>query len=421
MYGSTPPRRIDDSGNRADPRSHQACPRRSAGTSRPWRRASRARAGSRPVPARSAASTAGTRDGKCRRPRRAERTACARPDGSPLPPRPPRQRRRQSASSARRHQSYGSQRRAVENNRRRSRNPIGARVRPTTGRMASHLLTNRATLSVLCLVACGNGGTWRRSTTLSPTRCGPTGSSIPIRRCPRARVSDRQHRQRFCWRKSATYTQGSTTRHSIREPIKASIICAALLLPSVLVASGASRTHGVAPMEAPPARARPASDLGACWVPILPGVHPLALLTTYFAAGYERDLVVLVDDLTGDLTHVIAETDAYAGSQVSACVSLFAQSECGDLVMLLSLTDGRHLIVRRDATTGMIKRLLAVVGWKAFRRRRVDPRHYWPVLRLPRRREALPRKIDPAQDCGRQCRACAVGTMLARIDALPAP
>jgi hypothetical protein len=72
------------------------------------------------------------------------------------------------------------------------------------------------------------------------------------------------------------------------------------------------------------------------------------------------EVVVLVDDLTGDVTHVLARGDMYDGEKVDKVTVVSSYGTCGRAILRVQLASGRTLMVVRDPQSKQLQTVLTV-------------------------------------------------------------
>lgn len=72
------------------------------------------------------------------------------------------------------------------------------------------------------------------------------------------------------------------------------------------------------------------------------------------------DVVVLLDDLTFALTHVLATGDPYDGDVVTKVEIASSYGACGRMVLRVALAGGRTLLVLRDPQSSQLKTLMSI-------------------------------------------------------------
>ena len=78
------------------------------------------------------------------------------------------------------------------------------------------------------------------------------------------------------------------------------------------------------------------------------------------AGVFGGELVILIDDLTQDITHVLATGDMYDGEKVDKVTVVSSYGTCGRMVLRVQLASGRTLIVSRDPQSKQLRTLLTV-------------------------------------------------------------
>jgi len=88
---------------------------------------------------------------------------------------------------------------------------------------------------------------------------------------------------------------------------------------------------------------------------------PLSLdYRTNQAGSFGGEVVILVDDLTQDITHVLATGDMYDGEKVDNVTVVSSYGTCGRMVLRVQLASGRTLIVNRDPQSKQLQTLLTI-------------------------------------------------------------
>lgn len=92
-----------------------------------------------------------------------------------------------------------------------------------------------------------------------------------------------------------------------------------------------------------------------------PALIPLSLdYRTNQTGSFGGEVVILVDDLTQDITHVLATGDMYDGEKVDKVTAVSSYGTCGRMALRVQLASGRTLIVNRDAQSKQLTTLLTV-------------------------------------------------------------
>jgi hypothetical protein len=88
---------------------------------------------------------------------------------------------------------------------------------------------------------------------------------------------------------------------------------------------------------------------------------PLSLdYQTHQPGRFGGEVVLLVDDLTMEITHVLATGDMYDGEEVDKVSIVASYGACGRVVMQVQLATGRNLLVIRDPDSHQLKTLLTI-------------------------------------------------------------
>lgn len=120
---------------------------------------------------------------------------------------------------------------------------------------------------------------------------------------------------------------------------------------------GAAATLQVHPADGPFEFQRPGGGLD-CGPSVL---IPLSLdYRTHVAGSFGGEVVVLVDDLTQEITPVLAAGDMYDGERVDKVSVVASYGACGRVVLQVQLASGRTLLVSRDPQSRQLRTLLTI-------------------------------------------------------------